>query len=297
MRVFVYGSLCMGERNHEMLVDSILLSEQAWVNGTLLQSDSYYPYLRPSETDITYGEIYDVSDEVLIQLDTLEGYNGNKATSLFDRQMVSVHTDQGTLRVFVYVGTEKVKGEKIVPHGNWKVSQYLKRAETYYFAYGSCMDNRRFKRAHVDTLFQEVLGGAALEKYRLRFSYHVPDGGRADIEEEPNACVEGLLYKVKPPAIDYLYEREGVYAGAYRPVIINVSCQGIDYRALSFTVTAKQADKIPPLHYAKEIYLGAAPYVSEGYRMQLTEMFTTKLPVKGIDLYLQSNGEKSYHNR
>ncbi|WP_396266315.1 gamma-glutamylcyclotransferase [Halobacillus amylolyticus] len=47
MRVFVYGSLCMGEKNHDLLVDSILLSEQAWLSGTLLQSDSYYPYLRP----------------------------------------------------------------------------------------------------------------------------------------------------------------------------------------------------------------------------------------------------------
>ncbi|WP_396266316.1 hypothetical protein [Halobacillus amylolyticus] len=54
------------------------------------------------------------------------------------------------------------------------------------------------------------------------------------------------MYKVSQPAIDYLYEREGVHIGAYRPMIINVSCQGINYRVLSFSVINKQEDKVPP---------------------------------------------------
>ena len=70
----------------------------------------------------------------------------------------------------------------------------------YYFAYGSCMDNARFKQAG-STTFAEPVGGAVVEGYSTRFTLRRPDGSRADLVEdggELKACCTSSRLKRQP---------------------------------------------------------------------------------------------------
>src|SRR5690606_21306414 len=104
---------------------------------------------------------------------------------------------------------------------DWKVYQFMKQSRLHYFAYGSCMDNARFKESNVDQHFQKVIGRGNLDGYTLTFTMKAIDGGRADIVEG-DGMVEGKVYDIGQEAISYLYRREGVESGYYRPAIITV---------------------------------------------------------------------------
>ncbi|MFD2925729.1 gamma-glutamylcyclotransferase [Halobacillus naozhouensis] len=284
MHLFVYGSFCKGEKDHDWLADSSLLFEQARINATLFKSHDNNAYVKLTQTGTVYGELYEVSDHIMRNIDE---HNNRETAALFDRKQVTVHTDHENYEAVVYEGVSGMEGEQVLPHGDWKLARYPHADDMFYFAYGSCMDLERFKLAGVESLFEDVVGRASLANYRLRFSHHVHDGGRADIEEHHSTFVEGVLYKITPSAVDYLYDREGVYEGHYRPTIVEVTSHGSTYRALTFTVINKREDKVPPFHYAKEIYRGAFPYVSRRYRCQLRELFTTSFSVQGMPAYME----------
>ncbi|WP_163526167.1 gamma-glutamylcyclotransferase [Halobacillus ihumii] len=283
VRLFVYGSFCKGEKNHDHLDDSTLLCSQARIKATLFKSHACDAYIKLTQTGTVYGELHEVSDQIMEQLDE----DNRAAGAVYDRNSVTVHTDHESCEAAVYAGGEKMEDGEVLPHGNWKLARYPEGNDMFYFAYGSCMDLERIKKAGVESLFEDVVGGARLAHFRLQFSHHVHDGGRADIKENRSSSVEGVLYKITPPAVDYLYDREGVYEGHYRPTIVEVASQGRTYRALTFTVINKREDKVPPFHYAKEIYRGAFPYVSTHYKKQLRELFTTSFPVQGMPTYMK----------
>ncbi|WP_176142529.1 gamma-glutamylcyclotransferase [Halobacillus hunanensis] len=283
MRLFVYGSFCKGDNDHDRLDDSTLLCTQARIMATLFKSHACDAYVKLTQTGTVYGELHEVGDHIMEQLDE---YNG-AAGAVYERNSVTVHTDHESCGAVVYTGGEEMEDGEALPHGNWKLDRYPEGNDMFYFAYGSCMDLERIRKAGVEALFEDVVGGASLAHFRLRFSHHVHDGGRADIEEDHLSSVEGVLYKVTPPAVDYLYDREGVYEGHYRPTIVEVMSQGRTYLALTFTVINKREDKVPPFHYAKEIYRGAFPYVSTRYKNQLQELFTISFPVQGMSTYMK----------
>ncbi|TCP29226.1 gamma-glutamylcyclotransferase (GGCT)/AIG2-like uncharacterized protein YtfP [Scopulibacillus darangshiensis] len=271
--VFVYGTLRKGERNHHLLADSPCIAEQAWTNGQLFATDSYYPAMILGE-DLVYGEVYTVTDEILAQLDELENHKGDPETDLYDRKATAIHTDSETLQAFVYLLVDKqheVLGGPIL-YNDWKVHRLFNEKEDYlYFAYGSCMDDDRFKKAKIVHCFQNLIGRGVLDGYTLKFAMKGAKGGAADIVEHGGA-VEGKVYHINKEGLAYLLIREGVEAGHYRPAIISCHINGeLSDNVLTFIVCDKAEELKPTDIYANEILRGGTGTLSEAYLAQLKE--------------------------
>ncbi|MGP4067892.1 gamma-glutamylcyclotransferase [Halobacillus sp. B29] len=287
MYAFVYGSLRKNEQNHHFLEGASLISEQAWTSGELYSGSSYYPLLIKNEASLAYGELYEIDEGMLQQLDRLEGYREKDPASLFKRETSAVHTQQKSYSAYVYYYPHPPEGKPVL-HRDWKVEQLLKKESYYYFAFGSCMDQERFYKSGVQNLFQEIEGGAELQGYHLGFSYHRADGGRADIIERSGDSVEGVVYNITGKALNYLFRREGVSNQVYRPVVVEVTLHnGPVVEALSFTVIHKKESLTPPLHYAREIHRGGRYYLSKNYMERLEQRLQHELPVNEFTKYLQ----------
>ncbi|RSK27625.1 gamma-glutamylcyclotransferase [Bacillus sp. HMF5848] len=270
MKVFVYGTLRKGEGNARLLDGATCLAEQCWTDGALFDTGYGYPAMKQSQLDRVYGELYAVSDADLKRLDHLEGYIPGGTNNLYERIEQTVYTDKGSFTAFVYVASNSSLVKKHILSGDWKLYQFENsHSKIVYFAYGSCMDDVRFKKQNVHHYFQNVIGSGKLHGYTLRFTRKALDGGRADIVEE-GGVVEGKLYDITADALDYLYGREGVKAGCYRPAFIEVEYNGLLLKnVLTFTVVDKEAETAPPDHYMQEIIRGGTGYVSEQYLMVL----------------------------
>lgn len=141
----------------------------------------------------------------------------------------------------------------------------------YFFAYGSCMDVDSFSRTVGAGNF-EIVGAAVLKDYRLVFNLYSDfrGGGVADIVSHPGEQVEGVLYRLKPEALDPLDQREGVDRGIYRRMTVTVFHQRQPVKTMTYTVVNKeQKDLAPSQEYAQLIYNGAVQQLSDSYRKKL----------------------------
>src|SRR3990172_11142414 len=88
----------------------------------------------------------------------------------------------------------------------------LPMSRLLYFAYGSNLDLRRFRRRCPAAA---VVGRARLPDHQLSFTRYsrTSKGGVADIVPEPGAEVWGALYEVDEPCLAALDEYEGVPRG------------------------------------------------------------------------------------
>lgn len=265
--VFVYGTLRKHERNHYLLNEATLVAEQAWTDGSLYDTGLGYPAVKPSSTEVVYGEIYSVDKAQLQKLDQLEGYDENSDDNLYDRKKQIISYDLGETEAYIYTiadHNEKLLVEKI-KSGDWKENRLHKQDTIFYFAYGSCMDDARFKLASVEHYFNKVAGRGVLEGYTLRYTTSVHDGGRADIVEE-GGKVEGKVYEIPYECLSYLYKREGVGSRMYRPALIDITINGNRVKdVLTFIVVSKQPESAPPSHYSEEIIRGGTGCLSENY--------------------------------
>lgn len=291
MKVFVYGSLCNHQEDHYYIEKYKCLSQQASVKGRLYNSSSVYPYLIKDDLQMTYGELYEIDDEKLDELDRLHGVK--KDNPLFTRERSTVLTDEAVMQAEVYYWSHPIEGNP-VPDNDWKVHKYLQQASIQYFAYGSCMDDARLTSQGVDSLFKDIGGKGVLYDYELAFSCHFKDGARADIRERKGSKLEGVVYEnIKGDALSYLYQREGVDSNVYRPTIVDVWVNDQkEIQALSFTVIHKKEDIAPPFHYAEEIHRGGARYLSEHYLTSLEHRFLHELKVADFQDYLKNRGQR-----
>lgn len=101
-KVFVYGTLKLGEGNHSVLGDSKFLGNAVTQYPDFeMFSNGYYPMVIPGDKHVT-GELYEVDDEVLKDLDMLEGKG-----VLYDRFVYSIQTDSGektSAYMYIYRG-------------------------------------------------------------------------------------------------------------------------------------------------------------------------------------------------
>lgn len=271
--VFVYGTLRMHEKYHHFLDGATLVAEQAWTRGKLYDTGNGYPALTEDNHHFVYGELYRVCEGTLRELDQLEGYSGQGMDNLYEKKLDAVFTDKGTFEAEIYYVKPTSKLVKTpIELGDWKVYRNLNEAEEIdYFAYGSCMDLERITKAGKAHLFEDVVGAGSLKGYSLRFTVHIHDGGRADMVEE-GGIVEGKVYKLGREAVDYLYIREGVYTGMYRPALVDIDLGGVLAKnALTFLVCDKKKEVAPPKHYINEIYRGGQGILSEEYVNALEE--------------------------
>lgn len=276
--IFVYGTLRKGESNHSYLKDAVIICDQAWIYGELFETGYGYPVLKESNKEQVYGEIYAVTDEQLGEINRLEGYQENANDNLYERITVDAHNEKGNIiKTLTYItGKSLASASQIIRFGDWKVYQYLKREDILYFAYGSCMDNERFKLANVDQYFTQIKGRGILNGYGLRFSISTTDGGKADIRKSPADAVEGVVYEIPDDAVEYLFEREGVYIKGYRPAIVSLRIENKETEVLSFVGVIKNDETPPTDRYATEIIRGATGILSDAYVSQL-EQYMNKM--------------------
>lgn len=272
-KVFVYGTLRQGEQYHDLLGDSRLFSVLAQVKGTLADTGSGYPVLIETEGRVA-GELYEVTEEVLRRLDELEEYYGpGDERNDYERVVTEVMTDTGVTEAWVYMYRHPQQYAAI-PEGDWKLYRLKARSELLYFAYGSCMDLRRIQLAGREDDFNRVEGCGVAEGFHMAFTLPLADGGRADLVENGGRA-EGKLYRITTEClVNYLYVREGVEEGLYRPAVIPVQlADRTSGAAVTFVVVDKQAETAPPEVYVEEILRGAKPVVSPAYYAALEERF------------------------
>ncbi|MFS0864400.1 gamma-glutamylcyclotransferase [Fredinandcohnia sp. 179-A 10B2 NHS] len=120
-KVFVYGTLRKGEKNHYLLKESVCLSDNCWVFGELHDTGYGYPVLKPSTISKVIGEVYEVNDEILQRLDVLEGYTEGSQSNLYERICQVVYQDGPFTEAFVYVtGSHLQERNHKIESGDWK---------------------------------------------------------------------------------------------------------------------------------------------------------------------------------
>lgn len=106
IKVFVYGTLKKGYRNHYLLNDSTWLIN-AVIKGTLYSIEGVdYPAFIDDNEFLIQGEVYEVDQTVLAALDDLEGYLGvNHPNNLYERKRVMAYNsnNEELFDVYVYV--------------------------------------------------------------------------------------------------------------------------------------------------------------------------------------------------
>lgn len=276
MQVFVYGTLRNNEANSHYLNQAKAIATQCWTPGELWDTNLGYPAMVSTGQGRVYGEIYEVGEEELRDIDNLEEFieQGNK-DNYYERILRNIYTDRGVISAYVYVlPEEKLEPSfKFINSGDWKWYRIQDKQDLLYFAYGSCMDNQRFRDHGVNYLFEDALGRGSLEGFSLRYTRQTIGGGKADIMEI-GGHVEGKVYKIGQDALKYLLVREGVRKGAYRPTIINLELD--DQKrcdALTFIVVEKSQESLPSVRYFQEILRGAQGTVSSQYIRGLKEHY------------------------
>jgi len=278
--VFVYGTLRQEEGNHHYLAGSTKVAIATRTNGRLVDTGYGYPALFQDTSGRVNGELYQVSDETMRRLDQLEGYYGSgNPRNHYERISVPIETDVGTIPawVYVYAKNRSVTNFRQVDEGDWKLDRMFQNSRILYFAYGSCMDMKRIVEDGVEQYFQIVKGRGILNGFNLQFTTKQADGGRADLIES-GGFTEGKLYEIPVEAVKgYLYGREGVPSGVYRPIVVSVQLpDGSTCEALTFVVVNKDEETAPPVFYMKEILRGARPIVSAEYYAGLVHRFATQ---------------------
>jgi len=100
-RVFVYGTLKRGFRNHHFLERARFVGEAHTV-AAYRMLDGRFPVLRDSGPDRSpvSGEVYEIDAPTLIALDDLESVS----TGMYDRIEIDVVLSERTSRAFIYIG-------------------------------------------------------------------------------------------------------------------------------------------------------------------------------------------------
>lgn len=278
--VFVYGTLRQGEQYHGLLKQSRRIALVAEAKGAIVDTGLGYPALADKEGRVA-GELYGVSEEVLARLDELEDYYGpDSPDNEYERIRISVRTDSGLVDAWVYL-YRRPNALPLIEGGDWKLYRLRSERELLYFAYGSCMDMERIELAGAAEWFKPLEGPAVLAGFNVQFTLALADGGRADIVES-GGITEGKLYRIPAEGLNYLYAREGVEEGLYRPVVVPVvRTNGETVDALTFTVVNKEEETAPPEHYMNEILRGALPSVSAEYYALLKKRFITEFGFRG----------------
>jgi gamma-glutamylcyclotransferase (GGCT)/AIG2-like uncharacterized protein YtfP len=116
--LFVYGTLKRGGSRHWLLQDFPFLG-RARAEGFALYDLGPFPAMVP-DAGVVYGEVYEVPEEILRDLDWVEG-----VPVLYRRELIEVVFEDGfSVKAWAYIYNGDVKGFPRIESGEWKVSQY-----------------------------------------------------------------------------------------------------------------------------------------------------------------------------
>jgi len=121
--LFVYGTLMQGMRNHSYMEKGKFIGSTQTKNGYELMYNGSIPAAREGGSDAIKGEMYEVEDEVLDQLDIIEGVQ----VDLYERKDIEVDGKEAV----IYLGGEKMFSSdswERVPDGDFRA--YIERKST-----------------------------------------------------------------------------------------------------------------------------------------------------------------------
>ena len=112
MKLFVYGTLCAGQPAHHLLRGARLVAQARTEPRYRLVDMGGYPALVPGGTIAVRGEIYEVDERLLPELDAYED-----VPELYQRVTLQV----GGMEAFVYLLPERfAAGRRELPTGDWR---------------------------------------------------------------------------------------------------------------------------------------------------------------------------------
>ena len=119
--VGVYGSLRKELHNHKTLGNSKLLGTFYTVPEYTMYDLGSYPGVVPDGNTSILIEVYEISENVLNRLDTLEGYHTfNAVSNYYNRR--KIESPYGEMYIYFYNDKRggKLDPTKIVTSGDWK---------------------------------------------------------------------------------------------------------------------------------------------------------------------------------
>lgn len=119
MKLFVYGTLLRGEKNHHVLDGATRLYERCTLQAKMYDTTAGYPAIELTKDGIVYGEVYEIVEHMWQALDALEGYTGNPEIDLYAKEIVIVETMDGLLEVLVYTVCDESMKSLEIPSGDW----------------------------------------------------------------------------------------------------------------------------------------------------------------------------------
>ncbi len=142
-----------------------------------------------------------------------------------------------------------------------------------YFAYGSNLDFRRFRRRCPGAA---VVGRARLPDHQLAFTRYsrAEKGGVADIVPEPCASVWGVLYEIDEACLDALDGHEGAPRAYRRETIRVIDDAGMEREAVAY-VANRTGEFAPSRQYLAQITRGAREHgLPEEYVLSIEQVRT-----------------------
>ncbi|MET3292003.1 UNVERIFIED_CONTAM: gamma-glutamylcyclotransferase (GGCT)/AIG2-like uncharacterized protein YtfP [Brevibacillus sp. OAP136] len=125
-KVFVYGTLCQGQRYHHIIAPFAKHTQKATVRGTLYDLPVEYPAMIEGDNPVK-GELVELQNvpEALRLLDELEDYEPNRDTNEYERIVVKAVTESGDeveCYLYLYAPNRRewlAEHGTLVPGGDW----------------------------------------------------------------------------------------------------------------------------------------------------------------------------------
>jgi gamma-glutamylcyclotransferase (GGCT)/AIG2-like uncharacterized protein YtfP len=120
MKVFLYGTLRRGASNAHRMDGARFVAEGS-VAGRLIKVDWYPGLVLDAEAGPARGEVWEVSPELLAELDRYEGCDPESGIGAdYRRVMASVRLDDGgTSDAWVWDWTGPADGFPVIESGDW----------------------------------------------------------------------------------------------------------------------------------------------------------------------------------
>jgi gamma-glutamylaminecyclotransferase len=112
-RVFVYGTLLAGERNHHLLEGARLVGEARTQPAFTLYDFGGFPGMVAGGNHVVPGEVYEVDEPALAAMDRLEGH-----PTFYQR--TSIRVEDGTTVQAYLLRPDQVSHQPIIPSGSWR---------------------------------------------------------------------------------------------------------------------------------------------------------------------------------
>jgi len=137
MKLFVYGTLlptCSRFSVLQQLEAKFIVKDE--ILASMFSTNKEWPFIivEPNNFKVVTGEVYELDDEKIVNIDRIEGYQKGRLDNLFER--IEVTTIHANHKVVVYVGGQylqnSVKNDpdtRRIEYGDWIA--YIRMLEGY----------------------------------------------------------------------------------------------------------------------------------------------------------------------